>query len=245
MRFDFVSIFPEMFDDFMRVGLLGKAVAAKTIAYRAKSPRDFATDKHKTVDDTPYGGGSGMVMRPGPVVDALEWLDADPGMPAAHRVLLTPQGKPFTQAHAQALSEKPALALVCGRYEGFDERIRSYVHDEVSLGDFVLLGGEVAAMVVAEAVGRLVPGVLGNAQSAHDESHISGLLEYPQYTRPESFRDAAVPAILRSGDHGEVDKWRRAQALARTRERRPDLFAKYVLTKDEAKWLAKLDAGQW
>ena len=231
MRADIVTLFPEMFEGFLKASLLGRAVTGGQLAVRFRSPRDFGLGRHKSVDDTPYGGGSGMVMRVDVLVAALESLDADaPDGVRGRRVLLTPQGRPFSQAVAAELSREAALTLVCGRYEGFDERVRSFVDDEVSLGDFVLTGGEVAAMAVLDATVRLLPGVLGNAESAEEESHSPGglgLLEYPQYTRPAEFRGARVPDVLVGGHHGAVAQWRREQAVARTRERRPDLYAKY------------------
>jgi tRNA (guanine37-N1)-methyltransferase len=177
------------------------------------------------VDDTPYGGGSGMVMRVDVMVACLESLDADaPDGVRARRVLLTPQGAPFDQRRAEALAKLPAIALVAGRYEGFDERVRAFVDEEISLGDFVITGGEVAAMAIVEAVVRLLPGVLGNAESLREESHgADGLLEYPQYTRPAIFRDLEVPEILRGGNHEHIAAWRREQAASRTEARRPDL----------------------
>lgn len=246
MRYDVVTLFPEMFVSFLDAGLLGRARAAGTVAVRFASPRDFATDRHRTVDDTPYGGGSGMVMRPGPIAEALESLDASrgEGAPRGHRVLLTPQGAPFTQADARRLSSRGALALVCGRYEGVDDRVRPLVDEEVSLGDFVLLGGEVAAMAVIEATARLLPGVLGNETSPLDESHVAGALEYPHYTRPAEFRGATVPEILRSGDHAAIARWRRGQALARTRARRPDLFARLELSDEDRRALAEIDRAE-
>ncbi len=231
MRFGLITLFPEMFDSFLGTALVGKAIDAGHLAVRRVNPRDFTSDRHRTVDDTPYGGGSGMVLLPGPFVDAIESLDA-PG-PRPRRVLLTPQGRPFTQAHAARFAAEPAIALVCGRYEGFDERIRAFVDEEVSLGDFVMLGGEVAAMAILEAVIRLVPGVLGNEASTHDESHVRGLLEYPQYTRPLTFRGMTVPDVLRSGNHAAIARWRRRAALERTRDRRPDLFDRLELDETE------------
>ncbi len=236
MRFDVVTLFPEMFGSFLGAGLLGKAIAAGLVEVRFTNPRDFATDRHRTVDDTPYGGGSGMVMMPGPLIEAIESLADRP-----HRVLLTPQGEPFRQADAERLSALGAIALVCGRYEGVDERVRAFVDEEISLGDFVLLGGEVAAMAVIEATARLVPGVLGNVASAGDESHVAGLLEYPQYTRPAELRGMEVPDVLRSGDHGAVARWRRREALRRTRERRPDLFAQLELSDADRALLGEID----
>lgn len=233
MKYDVVTLFPEICAAFVGTGLLARAVARGAIAVRCTSPREFAVDRHGSVDDTPYGGGAGMVLRPGPIADTLDWLDAcRPGdADRAHRVLLTPQGAPLQQATVRRLvRDHAALALVCGRYEGFDERVRSHCDEEISLGDFVLMGGELAAMAVVEATARLVPGVLGNAASSADESHGEGLLEHPQYTRPATFRGRAVPEVLLSGDHQRVAAWRRGQALLRTRARRPDLFAAAVLS---------------
>jgi tRNA (guanine37-N1)-methyltransferase len=196
---------------------------------RMKSPREFGVGRHAKVDDTPYGGGSGMVMRVDCLVDCMESLDKErEGAPAAHRILLTPQGERLVQRHLHDLAAKPTLLLVCGRYEGFDERVRSFVDQEISLGDFVLAGGEVAAMAIVEGVARLLPGVLGNEASIAEESHhpaTGGLLEYPQYTRPAEFRGRGVPEVLVGGNHGEIARYRREQALERTRKRRPDLLA--------------------
>jgi tRNA (guanine37-N1)-methyltransferase len=230
MRVDVVTLFPEIFGGFLDTSFVGRARAGGQLAVRFRSPRDFGLGKHKSVDDTPYGGGSGMVMRVDVIVACMESLDADaPETGRAHRVLMTPQGRPFDQTKARELAARDAVMLVCGRYEGFDERIRSHVDEELSLGDFVMTGGEVAAMAVLEACVRLLPGVLGNEASTHDESHAPdvGLLEYAQYTRPASFRDAGVPDVLTGGNHAEIAKWRRAQAEEKTRARRPDLFARY------------------
>ncbi len=238
MRFELVTIFPEVVDT-LRIGLLGKAMDSGAVEVVARTPRDFATDKHRSVDDAPYGGGSGMVLMPGPVAETLDALDAERGGPS-HKVLLTPQGDRFDQRMAERFAAMPALTLVCGRYEGFDERIRGMVDQEVSLGDFVLLGGEIAAATIVEAVARLGPGVLGNEESAREESHSTGLLEYPQYTRPAVFRGQEVPAILKSGDHGKVARWRRKEALRRTRDRRPDLLESAPLTDEDRALLAEL-----
>ncbi len=227
MRIDVVTLFPELFDTFKVTSFVGRAIESGKLETRFRSPRDFGLGKHKSVDDTPYGGGSGMVMRVDVMVACMESLDDV--TPKAKRVLMTPQGKPFDQKKAIALSEEPAIMLVCGRYEGFDERVRTYVDDEISLGDFVMTGGEVCAMAIIESVVRLLPGVLGNAASTHEESHSpgnEGLLEYPQYTRPAEFRGDAVPAELVSGNHAEIAKWRAAQAKQRTLARRPDLLDK-------------------
>jgi tRNA (guanine37-N1)-methyltransferase len=234
MRFDIVTLFPEIFAGFLDASFVGRARAGGQLAVRFRSPRDFGLGKHRSVDDTPYGGGSGMVMRVDVLVACLESLDADaPDGKAPHRVLLTPQGRPFDQAKARELSSRDAIALVCGRYEGFDERVRGHVAEELSLGDFVMTGGEVAAMAVVESCVRLLPGVLGNEESTEEESHAPdvGLLEYPQYTKPAEFRGAAIPEALLSGHHAEIAKWRRAQSEERTRQRRPDLYARYVASK--------------
>ena len=231
MRFDVVTLFPELFTGFVETSFVARGIAADKLAVRFRSPRDFGLGKHKSVDDTPYGGGSGMVMRVDVVVATMEALDGDaPDAPhggKAHRVLMTPQGAPLDQSKVQALAERPAIMLVCGRYEGFDERVRAHVDEEISLGDFVMTGGEVCAMAIIESCARLLPGVLGNQDSTREESHSTegeGLLEYPHYTRPAEFRGAEVPAVLSSGNHAEIAKWRREQALARTKTRRPDLI---------------------
>lgn len=228
MRVDVVTLFPELFDSFLATSFVGRAIKGGELAVRLRSPREHGIGKHRSVDDTPYGGGSGMVMRVDVLVGCMEALDAEAeanGEPRARRILLTPQGAPFTQATAIRLSAEPALMLVCGRYEGFDERVRSFVSEEISLGDFVMTGGEVAAMAIIEATVRLVPGVLGNEESLREESHgEEGLLEYPQYTRPAEFRGLSVPEVLAGGNHAEIAKWRHAEALERTRARRPDLL---------------------
>jgi tRNA (guanine37-N1)-methyltransferase len=244
MRYHVVTLFPELIDAAIGVGLLGKAVASGLLEVSSISPRRFATNKHMSVDDTPYGGGSGMVMSVEPISKALDALDAErpADAPRPHRILLTPQAKPFDQACARRLAELPALTFICGRYEGFDERVRALVDEEISLGDFVLNGGEVAALAIIEATARLLPGMLGNEQSIVEESHAGGLLEYPQYTRPRSFREQEVPAVLLSGDHARIARWRRQQSLARTRAQRPDLFAKLTLSAADLKLLAELDA---
>jgi len=239
MRFEVITIFPELFDSFLAKGLVAKAHTNGVIDVVRTNPRDFAPNKHKSVDDAPYGGGSGMVMLPGPILEALESREGEQRL---HRILLTPQGKPFTQASARRLAQLPAIALVCGRYEGVDERVREAMDEQISLGDFVMTGGEVAAMAVIEATARLLPGVLGNLASTEDESHADGLLEYPQFTRPPEFRGRQVPEILLSGDHAAVARWRRKEALRRTRRERPDLFAVHTLGKLDKTLLRELDA---
>jgi tRNA (guanine37-N1)-methyltransferase len=232
VRIDVLTLFPEMFAGFLATSFVGRAVEGGQLAMRLRSPRDFGLGKHRSVDDTPYGGGSGMVMRVDVLVAAIESLDADaPEGVRAHRVLLTPQGRPLDQARVVELAAMPAVLLVCGRYEGFDERVRAHVAEEISLGDFVMTGGEVAAMAIVEACARLLPGVLGNAESTVEESHspgTGGLLEYPHYTRPPEFRGEQVPAVLVGGHHAEIARWRGEQALERTRLRRPDLWQRHL-----------------
>jgi tRNA (guanine37-N1)-methyltransferase len=224
MNVSVVTLFPELFDTFKTTSFIGRAVSGAKLTLAFHSPRAFGIGNHKSVDDTPYGGGSGMVMRVDVLVACIESVE-----PRPHRILLTPQGTPFVQERAIALAAKPDIMLVCGRYEGFDERIRKHVDEELSLGDFVMTGGEVAAMAVIESVVRLLPGVLGNEASTHEESHSPGnhgLLEYPHYTRPADFRGDGVPPALLSGNHAEIAAWRAAQSRARTEERRPDLLKK-------------------
>jgi tRNA (guanine37-N1)-methyltransferase len=218
---DIVTIFPGYFASPLATGLLGKAGERGLLQVRLHDLRAWAADRHRSVDDAPFGGGAGMVMLPGPWFEALDALQADG---PAHVVLLAPDGHRFDQATAARLAREPRLVLCCGRYEGIDERVRTRVDEVLSIGDFVLAGGEPAALVVLDAVARLVPDVMGNAASAADESFAAGLLEYPQYTRPAVYRGLEVPAVLRSGDHGAVERWRREQAVERTRRQRPDLL---------------------
>jgi tRNA (guanine37-N1)-methyltransferase len=222
VRFTILTLFPSMFDGPLSESILGRARAAGHLEFEIVNPRDFAEGRHRVVDDVPFGGGAGMVMKPEPLVAAIE--HARGAFTPDRVVMLTPQGRPFDQAVAKELATcAGGLALVCGRYEGFDERVREFVDDEICVGDYVLSGGEPAAWVVVDAVARLLPGVLGNERSAETESFEGGLLEGPQYTRPRDFRGRAVPEVLLSGDHGRIALWRQAQARARTRERRPDL----------------------
>lgn len=225
----FVSLFPEYFETAMHTSILGRAVTSGALSYSFVQIRDFSADKHNRVDDAPYGGGAGQVMQPGPIVAAIEQARAD--HPGIHVILTTPQGRLFTQADARRISgEHESVAFVCGHYEGIDERVRAYVDEELSIGDYVLTGGELAASVMADAVARLWPGVLGNSDSATEESFSDGWLEYPQYTRPPEFRGERVPEILLGGNHGAIAKWRRAASIHRTEERRPDLYARLVAT---------------
>ncbi|MBX3272857.1 MAG: tRNA (guanosine(37)-N1)-methyltransferase TrmD [Sandaracinaceae bacterium] len=240
MRYYVVTVFPELVARFCDEGLLGRAQRGSLVSLATINPREFAHDKHRSIDDTPYGGGSGMVMQPGPLVEAMERadaLEAAQGGSRPTRVLLTPQGEPLTQAIVRALAERPAMTLVCGRYEGVDERARAEVDVEISLGDFVLMGGEIAALALIEATARLAPGVLGNPESVEEESHARGLLEYPHYTRPVEFRGRTVPDVLLSGDHARIARWRRREAFLRTLRRRPDLLQGRELSDEERGWL--------
>lgn len=221
MRIDVFTIFPEMVTGFAAQSLLGRAQETGVLDVRAHDLREHGVDARRTVDDAPFGGGAGMVLMPEPVFAAVEAVD-----PPRPLLYLSPTGRRLDQAHARELSGLEGFSLLCGRYEGVDERVREHLVDgELSVGDYVLAGGEVAAMVVLEAVGRLVPGVMGNEESAGDESFADSLLEYPHYTRPAELRGWVVPEVLRSGDHRRVERWRRAQALDRTRRHRPDLLA--------------------
>jgi tRNA (guanine37-N1)-methyltransferase len=216
---------PEMVEALAGESILGKARNRGAIEIEAVNLRDYTEDKHRTTDDSPFGGGAGMVMKPEPVFKAVESLIAQKPGGKPRVVLMTPQGRRFDQAMAGELAREDHIIIVCGRYEGVDERIREHlVTDEISIGDYVLMGGEIASLVVLEAVARLIPGVLGAEASPESESFVDGLLEYPQYTRPADFRGYKVPDILLSGNHAEIDKWRRAEALKRTKERRPDLL---------------------
>jgi tRNA (guanine37-N1)-methyltransferase len=238
MRIDVFTIFPDMVAAFAAQSLLGRAQASGALDVQVHDLRAATTDPHRSVDDAPFGGGAGMVLMPEPVFAAVEAVD-----PPRPLLYLSPAGRRLDQGVVRDLATGPGFSLLCGRYEGVDERIRGHLVDgELSIGDYVLGGGEVAAMVVLEAVGRLVPGVMGNDASAVDESFTDGLLEYPHYTRPAEFRGWAVPEVLRSGDHGRVARWRRAQALARTLERRPDLLeARGGLTDEDRALLAEFD----
>jgi tRNA (guanine37-N1)-methyltransferase len=224
MRIDILTLFPEMFESPLNHSILRRAQERGIVAIALANIRDFATDKYRKVDDKPYGGGPGMVMMPGPLFDCFEHIERL----TPHRgrvILLTPQGTPFNQAKAHELAHEDRLILVAGRYEGFDERIRIGLNaEQISIGDYVLNGGELAALVIVDAVVRLLPGALGDEDSARNDSFSQGLLEYPQYTRPEVFRRMKVPDILLSGDHAKIARWRRDQALERTRQRRPDLL---------------------
>ena len=242
MRFTVVTIFPEMFASVLEAGVVGRAIAAGAIEVGFVNPRDFTSDRHRTVDDTPYGGGPGMVMKVEPLVAAIE--AASQGDAPPHRILLAAAGRPLAQERVRALAELPHVVLVCGRYEGVDQRVVDLaIDEEVSVGDFVVTGGELPAMSVIDAVARYVPGVLGEAASTVEESFSEGLVEYPQYTRPITLRGLAVPEILQSGHHERIRRWRRQQALARTARRRPDLLAEHRFTDEDRRlWSELADA---
>ena len=238
MRFDVLTIFPDMFSAHLSEGVLGRAVKKGIVRAGIVNIRDFARGVHKATDDRPYGGGDGMVMNPGPIYRALESIDRENGRSLV--ILLSPQGKPFDQSTAWELSSWDQIILICGRYEGVDERIRKHWIDrELSVGDFILSGGEMAAIIVMDAVSRLIPGVLGGERSNLEDSFEEGLLEYPQYTRPRVFLGEEVPQVLLSGDHEKIRLWRRKKSLKRTRHRRPDLFKKARLTREDERLLSE------
>jgi tRNA (guanine37-N1)-methyltransferase len=266
MEFDVFTLLPEVFPAYLETSILKRARERGLIHVRVHNIRDYTHDKHHVTDDTPYGGGGGMVMKPEPVFEAVETvLGKDSTTEITENteenllensvnsvssvvknlnipvILLTPQGRVFDQSVAQELSQHPHIALVCGRYEGFDERIREHlITDEISIGDFVLTGGELPALILIDALSRLLPDVLGDPTGAQDDSHAMGLLEYPHYTRPPEFRGWKVPDILLSGDHAKIDKWRREQALLRTLKKRPDMLEKAELTKADLKFIEGL-----
>jgi tRNA (guanine37-N1)-methyltransferase len=239
MRFDIFSLFPEVFDSYLNTSILKRAQETKALDVHTHNIRDWTTDKHHTTDDTPYGGGGGMVMKPEPVFASVEGVLGNP--PACPVILLSPQGRLFTQKIAFELSEHKHLALLCGRYESLDERIRQHlVSDTISIGDYVLTGGELPALIIIDAVTRLLPGVLGDPEAVFDDSHATGLLEYPHYTRPPEFRGWGIPQVLLSGNHAEITRWRRQESLRRTLLHRPDLLAKADLNQDDLAFLADL-----
>ena len=235
MHFHILTIFPEFFVSPLSVSLLKKAQEKGVLSCSVHNLRDYAAGAHRSTDDAPYGGGQGMVMKLEPIVTALESISKS--IPSPWKILLSPQGELLSQKKVVKLAQKEALLLVCGRYEGVDERVRAFVDEEVSIGDYILNGGEAAALVIIDAVARLVPGVVGRQESTEEESFSDGLLEYPHYTRPEEFRSLRVPEVLLSGNHAEIARWRRRQSLLRTRERRSDLLARASLTEKEKSWL--------
>jgi tRNA (guanine37-N1)-methyltransferase len=242
MRIDVLTLFPEMFEGVFGASIIGKAREKGIVELNTVNFRDYANNKHNTVDDYPYGGGSGMVLKPEPLFAAVEDL-IRPDELRPRIILMCPQGETFTQRKAEELAKEPRLVFICGHYEGYDERIREHLAtDEMSIGDYVLTGGELPAMVAIDAIVRLLPGVLGNESSALSDSFQSGLLEYPQYTRPASFRGWDVPEVLLSGHHGRIAEWRHREALRRTWARRPDLLEKRELSKQEREWIREFEA---
>lgn len=242
MRFDIFSLFPEVFTSYLQMSILQRAIERHFVDIHLHNIRDWTTDKHHITDDEPYGGGGGMIMKPEPIFAAAEdVLGLHAGVSSSTPIiLLTPQGRVFTQSVAHELAAFDRIALLCGRYEGVDERVRTgLATQEISIGDYVLTGGELPALILMDTITRLIPGVLGNPDGALDDSHATGLLEYPHYTRPPDFRGMQVPDILRSGDHGKIARWRREQALLRTLERRPDMLATAPLSQEDRFFLLK------
>jgi tRNA (guanine37-N1)-methyltransferase len=238
MDIDILTLFPEVFQGIFNFGIFQRAIEQKLVSISVHNIRDYTHDKHHTVDDYPYGGGAGMVLKPDPVFEAVESIKREADTPV---ILLSPQGRLFCQKIAQELASYRRLILICGHYEGVDERVSEHlVTDEISIGDYVLSGGEPAAVVVVDGVVRLIPGVLGSAESLIDDSHVGGLLEYPQYTRPPIFRGWSVPEVLLSGNHAQIAKWRHEQAILRTMKRRPELLEKAELSPKEKKLIEKL-----
>ena len=229
MRFDIITIFPELFHGVLACGILRRARHSGVLDARIVDLREFTSDKHRTVDDRPYGGGEGMVLMPGPLFDAVEFCRGQEGKTESQVVLLSPQGRPWSQEMALQFATIPHAILICGRYEGVDQRVvDSLVDREVSVGDYILTGGEIPAMVILDSVVRLLPGALGNKESALNESFCTGFLDYPQYTRPAVFRGMSVPEVLLSGDHARIDRWRKERALEKTRECRPEMVKNQI-----------------
>lgn len=239
MKFDIFTLLPDVFEPYLSASILARAREKQIIEVSVHDIRSFTTDRHHVTDDTPYGGGGGMVMKPEPVFTAVESVLGSP--PSCPVIFLTPQGRVFNQKVAIELSRLPHLALLCGRYEGIDERIREHlVTDQISLGDYVLTGGELPALVMLDAISRLLPGVLGDPEGAWDDSHASGLLEYPHYTRPPEFRGWTVPGVLLSGNHAQIEKWRRQQSIIRTYQQRPDMLDGVEFNKEDKKFLEEI-----
>jgi len=243
MRIYVLTLFPEMVEPVLSASIVGKAREKGLVAIEVVNFRDFSPSKHGNVDDAPYGGGGGMVLMPEPIFRAVESLPID--RTSARIILTCPQGEPYTQRKAEELSKERELVIICGHYEGFDERIREHLAtDELSIGDFVLTGGEIAALAIVDSVVRLLPGVLGNETSARRDSFASGLLEHPHYTRPADFRGWKVPEVLLSGHHERIDEWRHREALRRTWQRRPDMLAGRALTEREKAWIREFESGE-
>jgi tRNA (guanine37-N1)-methyltransferase len=239
MRFDVVTIFPAMIEQAVAAGIVGRAIDRGTLSVTVHDLRAFTTDRHRVVDDVPYGGGPGMVLKPEPICRALDAIESDGGTKPVV-VLTSPQGVRFSQAVAERLAAAPRLVIVCGRYEGVDERVRARVDEEISIGDYVLSGGELAALVIVDAVARLVPGVVGDEQSVAEDSFSRGLLDFPHYTRPADWNGNKVPDVLLSGNHAAIRRWRKREALARTYARRPDLLDAASLDEEEQELLREL-----
>ena len=238
MHIDILTLFPQMFNDVFNYSIIGRARERHLVDIRLHDIRAYTHDKHHIVDDYPYGGGAGMLLKPEPIFEAAESIKEELGFSSVPTVLLSPQGRLFNQKIARQLADYQRLILICGHYEGVDERVIEHlVNDEISIGDYLLSGGEIAAMVVVDCVVRLLPGVVGSEVSLVEDSHTDGLLEYPQYTRPASYRGWVVPSILLSGNHSQIARWRRQQSLLRTAKRRPDLLEKAVLSEEDKKLL--------
>jgi tRNA (guanine37-N1)-methyltransferase len=238
MQIDILTLFPEMFQGVFGSGVIGRAVDQGLVGIGLHNFRHQAHDKHHTVDDYPYGGGAGMVLKPEPIFEAVESIKGESDIPV---ILLSPQGRLFSQRVAEELARYSRMIIICGRYEGVDERVAKHLAtDEISIGDYILTGGEIATMVIVDAVVRLLPGVLGSELSPREDSHVAGLLKYPQYTRPASYREWSVPEILLSGNHAQIASWRREQSIRRTLERRPELLAKVRLSPEEKRLVEKL-----
>lgn len=244
MRIDILTLFPRMFEGPMGESIIGKAREKGLLEMNVSNFRDFSDNKHQTVDDYPYGGGAGMLLKVQPIYDNIKAIEQETPTTKKRVILLDPAGKPFNQAMAEEFSQEEHLVFICGHYEGYDERIRSLVTDEVSLGDYVLTGGELGAMVMIDATVRLLPDVLGNTISAQTDSHSTGLLEHPQYTRPASFNDMDVPAVLMNGNHKLIEEWQLKESLRRTYLRRPDMLETFALTDQMKKMLKEIEAEE-
>lgn len=238
LKFHVITLFPELIQEYCSVSIIKRGIEKGELSVQTYNPRDFCQDKYRKVDDTPYGGGAGMVLKPEPFFAAFESISKSDGTPV---IITSPQGVPFKQKHADELAEQEDIVIICGHYEGFDERIHSLATHEMSVGDYVLTGGELPALIMIDAVGRLVPGVIGKSISLAHESFVDSLLEGPQYTKPPEFRGMEVPEILLSGNHKKIEKWRRQQSLIRTKERRPDLLKNLALSKEDLAFLNSLD----
>lgn len=237
MKIDAVTLFPEMYEGPVTHSMMKRAIDKGLLEFNTVNFRQFGKGKHQQVDDTPYGGGAGMLLKPEPIFEAMEEIEKASPETKKRVILMDPAGKPFTQEMAEEFSKEEHLVFICGHYEGYDERIRTLVTDEVSLGDYVLTGGELASMVMMDAAVRLIPGVLGNHSSAIEDSHSSGLLEHPHYTRPVEYKEMKVPEVLMNGNHKLIEEWRHKESLRRTFERRPDMLEKRELTEEEEKWI--------